>query len=28
MLVQHGNMTGKWTPEQAEMIKKMGMKVE
>lgn len=28
LLMQHGDMSGKWTPEQAEMIKKMGMKVE
>ena len=28
LLVQHGDMTGTWTAEQKEMIKKMGMKPE
>lgn len=28
LLVQHGDMSGTWTPEQKEMIKKMGMKPE
>lgn len=28
LLAQHGDMSGTWTPEQKEMIQKLGMKVE
>jgi hypothetical protein len=28
VLMQHGDMSGRWTKEQKEMIKQMGMKPE
>jgi hypothetical protein len=28
MLIQHGDMSGKWTAEQRKMIEEMGMKAE